>query len=88
MRTKEEIRETRKEAELTQREAAKLVGVSRAQWEHYEAGRRNMRERTFVLFQERIEERAKIDRLLGRLLELEAWKIRVDRAMSGGPWDD
>lgn len=74
MRTKEEIRKARTDAGLTQREAAELVGVSLGQWEHYEAGRRNMRERIWKLFEERIRERARIQELEARGQELETMR--------------
>jgi transcriptional regulator with XRE-family HTH domain len=76
--TAEQIRKQRQLAELTQRHAAELVGVSVSQWEHYEAGRRNMRGRTWRLFQDRIAEQKKVRALEFRIRQLEKIQLRLD----------
>jgi len=77
----ERIRGERQLEGLTQREAAALVGVSVGQWEHYEAGRRNMRARTFDLFLGRLADRKRIrdlERTVGQLEQV----IRLLRSVN------
>lgn len=57
------VRARREEIGLTQKEAAKLVGMDVSNWERIEAGSRVMRARTFHLFLARIEDARRILRL-------------------------
>lgn len=48
--TKEDVREARSEAGLTQQQAAFLIGYSTRAWQEWEAGRNPMRRATFRHF--------------------------------------
>ncbi len=50
--TPEAIKKARIAVELTQRQAADLIGYSRRSWQEWEAGRRNMRMVTFKAFKQ------------------------------------
>jgi transcriptional regulator with XRE-family HTH domain len=58
-----DVRKVRLRAGLTQRESAELVGMDVSNWERIESGTRNMRARSWAVFLERIEDRARIRRL-------------------------
>lgn len=50
MPTIEQIKKARKEAGLTQKEAAELLGVAHITWRQYESGARNMPKINYELF--------------------------------------
>jgi transcriptional regulator with XRE-family HTH domain len=72
------VREKRLVAGLTQREAADLVGMDVSNWERIEGGTRNIRPRTWVLFLDRLAERAAWTMVGARvdLIEDELRKLR------------
>lgn len=65
------IRESRKRFGFTQAAAAELVGVTVSTWERYEAGTRNMRSGTWMVFIDRIQDFARIRDLQSEIRSLE-----------------
>ena len=50
MPTKAEVKQARIDAGLTQGQAAELIGVSLRTWQFWEAGKYNMRDQSWRLF--------------------------------------
>lgn len=59
MPTSEEIKAARIAAGLTQTQAAETIGYKLRTWQDWEAGKRNMREVVFELFQQKTKRKGK-----------------------------
>ena len=60
----ERLKETRKKAGLTQKQIAKLIGISKSSYGHYEIGRRNLP--------------VEIAKDIGKALDINWWELYED----------